>query len=49
MPEEKKFGSNEEVIAETEAYFESKDESFYKNGVENIEKHWNECIMLEEN
>ena len=23
-------GSNEEVIAETEAYFESKDESFYK-------------------
>ena len=26
----KRFGSNEEVIAETEAYFESKGESFYK-------------------
>ena len=26
----KRFGSNEEVSAETEAYFESKDESFYK-------------------
>ena len=25
-----RFGSNEEVIAETEAYFENKDESFYK-------------------
>ena len=25
----KRFGSDEEVIAETEAYFESKDKSFY--------------------
>ena len=25
----KRFGSNEEVIAETDAYFESKDESLY--------------------
>ncbi|XP_067145300.1 protein GVQW3-like [Centruroides vittatus] len=30
MLQEKKFGSNEEVIAKTEAYFESKDKSFYK-------------------
>ena len=30
----KRFGSNEGVIAETEAYFESKDESFYKKGTE---------------
>ncbi|KOX68116.1 Histone-lysine N-methyltransferase SETMAR [Melipona quadrifasciata] len=30
MLQGKKFGSNEEVIAETEAYFESKDKSFYK-------------------
>ena len=28
MLQEKKFGCNEELIAETEAYFESKDESF---------------------
>ena len=31
----KKFGSNEEVISETEAYFEAKDKSFYKKG-----RHW---------
>ena len=28
MLQGKRFGSNEEVIAKTEAYFESKDESF---------------------
>ena len=26
----KRFGSNEEVISETETYFEAKDKSFYK-------------------
>ena len=45
----KRFGSNEELIAETEAYFESKDESFYKKGIEKLEKRWNECITLEGN
>ena len=45
----KRFGSNEEMIAETEAYFESKDESFYKKGFEKVEKLWNECIALEGN
>ena len=30
MLQGKIFGFNEEVIAETEAYFESKDKSFYK-------------------
>ena len=45
----KRFGSNKEVIAETEAYFESKDESFYKIGIEKLKKHWNECITLEGN
>ena len=30
MPQGKRSGSNEEVIAGTETYFESKDESFYK-------------------
>ena len=41
-----KFGSNEEVIAETEAYFEAKDKSFYIKGIEMLEKRWNECITL---
>ena len=45
----KRFGSNEEVIGETEAYFESKGESFYKKGIAELEKHWNECITLEGN
>ena len=39
MLQGKRFGSNEEVIAETEAYFESKDESFYKKAIEKLEKH----------
>ena len=30
MLQGKRFSFNEEVIAETDAYFESKDESFYK-------------------
>ena len=34
----KRFCSNEEVISETESYFESKDESFYKKGIENFTK-----------
>ena len=29
-----KFRTNEEVIAETEAYFEAKHKSFYKSGIE---------------
>ena len=33
MLQEKKFGSNEEVILETEAYFEVKNKSFYKKGI----------------
>ena len=49
MLQRKRFGSNEEVIAKTEAYFESKDESFYKKGIEKLEEHWNECITLEGN
>ena len=49
MLQGKRFGSSKEVIAETEAYFESKDESFYKKGIEKLEKRWNECITLEGN
>ena len=42
MLQGKRFGSNEEVIAETEAYFE-------KKGIEKLEKRCNECITLERN
>lgn len=40
----KRYGTDEEVIAETEAYFEGKDKSFYKSGIERLEKRWNDCI-----
>ena len=45
----KRLVSNTEVIAETEAYFESKDELFYKKDIETLEKRWKECITLEGN
>ena len=38
MLQGRKFGSNEEVIAETEAYFASKDKSFYKKAIEKLEE-----------
>ena len=43
----KRFGSTEEVISETEEYFEAKDKSFYKKGIELLEKRWNQGIFLE--
>ena len=47
MLQRKRFGSNEEVISETEAYLEAKDKLFYKKGIKLLEKHWNQCITLE--
>ena len=38
----KRFGSNEEVISEIEAYFKVEDKSFYKKGIELLEKCWNQ-------
>jgi len=43
----KKFRSNGEVISETEAYFEAKDKSFYKNGIKILELHCNDCVALD--
>lgn len=47
MLQGKRFGSNEEVIAETEAYFEAKDKSFYEKGIKKLEERWTKCITLE--
>lgn len=44
----KKFGSNDEVVAEPEAYFASKDKWFYKKGIEILEKSWNNISLLKE-
>jgi len=44
----KRFGSNEEVITETEAYFEVKHKSFCKKRIAMLENEcWNECITIE--
>ena len=42
----KRLGFNEEVISETEAYFEAKYKSFFKKSIELLEKCWNQCITL---
>ena len=47
MLQGKRFGFNEEVISETEEYFEAKDKLIYRKGIELLEKHWNQCITLE--
>ena len=43
----KRFGSNEEVISETEAYFQAKEKSSYKKVIELLVNCWNLCITLE--
>ncbi|EGI57375.1 FLJ37770-like protein [Acromyrmex echinatior] len=43
------FTSNEEVIAETEAYFEGLDVSYYRKGIEMLENRYTKCIALEGN
>ncbi|KAF7279609.1 hypothetical protein GWI33_007003 [Rhynchophorus ferrugineus] len=45
----KKLLSNEEVIVKTEAYFEAKNKSYYKNCIEKLEGFYNQCITLEGN
>ena len=47
MLQEKRFGFNEKVITETEAYFKAKDKLFYEKGIEMVQKRWNECITVE--
>ena len=42
-----RLSSDYEVIAATEAYFEVKDKSFYKKGIESLEKRGNDCIAME--
>jgi len=45
----KRFTSNEEVIAKTEAYFEGLDVSYYRKGIEMLEIRYIKCITLEGN
>lgn len=45
----KRFGSNEEVITETNAYFETFDKTYFKNGIIKLEHRWQKCISLKGN
>lgn len=42
----KKFGSNEEIISSTNAYFEGFKKSYFSEGIEKLEKRWTKCIDL---
>nr|XP_040566407.1 uncharacterized protein LOC121116227 [Lepeophtheirus salmonis] len=42
----KRFGLDEEVIIETEAYFEGLDKLFYTRGIEKMKKGYNDCNVL---
>ncbi|GBP74482.1 Mariner Mos1 transposase [Eumeta japonica] len=42
----KRFESNEEVINETNAYFESLEKTYYLEGIKKLEKRWTKCIEL---
>ena len=42
----RKFGSNEKVISETEAYFEAKDKSFNKKGITQEEDFVEFCLKV---
>ena len=47
MIQRMRFGSNEEMILETDAYFEGKGKSFNKKGIELLEKRWNQYMTVE--
>ena len=47
MLQGKRFYSNEKVITETDAYFEAKDKSFDKKGIEMLEKRWTDYVAFE--
>lgn len=43
----KKFNTDEEEIAETRVYFESKDKSYYENDIKRLKNHYNRYIGLD--
>lgn len=47
--EGRRFMSNDEVIAEVDAYFEEFDKSYYSKGIEMLEDRYTKCISLDGN
>ena len=46
MHQEKRFGSNEEVISENRCILSPKTNCSTKKSIKFLEKHWNQCITL---
>ncbi|KAG5308147.1 SETMR methyltransferase, partial [Acromyrmex insinuator] len=42
----KRFINREQLITETEAYFEGLDKSYYSDGLKKLENNWIKCIEL---
>ncbi|KAG5333929.1 SETMR methyltransferase, partial [Acromyrmex charruanus] len=42
----KRFTTREQLIAETETYFEELDKSYYSDGLKKLENRWIKCIEL---
>ena len=43
---EKRFDSNDEIISQTNIYFEDLDKSYFLEGIKKLEIHWMKCIEL---
>ena len=44
---EKRFYSNDEIISQTNTYFEDLDKFYFLEGIQKLEKRWTEYIQLE--
>ncbi|KAG5311087.1 SETMR methyltransferase, partial [Acromyrmex insinuator] len=45
----KRFTTREQLIVETEAYFEESDKSYYSDGLKKLKNRWIKCIELKGN
>lgn len=41
-----RFQSNEEVIECVERYFEGLEETYFREGIQKLEKRWTKCVEL---
>ena len=42
----KRFYSNDEIISQTNTYFEDVEKSYFLEGIQKLEKRWTKCIEL---
>ena len=42
----KRFYSNDEIISQTNTYFEDLEISYFLEGIQKLEKRWTKCIEL---